>query len=279
MLTKSTSQLFQTEAEVLLRTIEAAWPRDELLLAIDRANRTALRNWLKLYQSPANSGTLEQVKHFLETFYHLCSVHQWQLASRVLAVAMPEGEFHNQLGIWGHFQEQIQVYQQLIERISPTLDLVFLNGLGTIYFMLKDCDRAMEYFNRCLEMSRNTENLYWQGSVLGNLASVHNFLGRKAQAIRDYEESLQIASEIEDWQMQSNALGNLGVVYREIGQFQQALTYHQQDLALSRQLHNQHAESYALANIGLIYFYWGNYAIAEMYYQQDLELTQLIQDD
>jgi tetratricopeptide (TPR) repeat protein len=171
MLTKSTKQSFQAEAEALLRAIDIAWPTDQPLLAVDRANRTALRNWLKRYHSPANSGTLEQVKHFLETFHHLCSINQWQLASRVLAVPMSGGELHNQLSIWGHFQAQIQLYQQLLSRISPDLDLVFLNGLGGVYFMLKDCSQAMDYFDQAFKLSVECKSLYWQGSILGNIAS------------------------------------------------------------------------------------------------------------
>ena len=201
MLTNSTSYSFQVEADALLREIDGAWLREEPLSAVDRANRTALRNWLKRYHPPTNSNTLEQVKHFLEAFYHLCSIAQWQLASRVLAVPMAEGELHNQLGIWGHFQTQIQLYQQLLHQLSPNLDLVFLNGLGSVYFMLKDCDRAMEYFDRAFRLSIESRSSYWQGSIFGNLASVHDFLGNKTEAIHCYEESLKIASAIEDLQM------------------------------------------------------------------------------
>jgi hypothetical protein len=56
-----TNQPFQVEAEALLREIDTAWPSREGLLSVDRANRTALRNWLKRYHSPADSVTLQQV--------------------------------------------------------------------------------------------------------------------------------------------------------------------------------------------------------------------------
>lgn len=114
----------------------------------ERANYKAVKNWLTKYQPKAEATNLEQTKGFLESFHHLCEVAAWEEATELLLLRVNvvntelKGSqidpLHLQLGRWGYYSVQIQLYKQLSGHWTPETEMVCLNGLGLVYQSLGD---------------------------------------------------------------------------------------------------------------------------------------------
>ncbi|HBK64188.1 MAG TPA: hypothetical protein DD000_11870, partial [Cyanobacteria bacterium UBA11166] len=107
------------------------------------AHYMAVENWLTEYKPQPNANNLEKVRGFLEAFHHLCEVEAWETASKILfsQTNLPNTkELHKQLGTWGYYREQIELYSRILNKSNPELDCILLHGLGWGYCYLGKSD-------------------------------------------------------------------------------------------------------------------------------------------
>lgn len=81
--------------------------------ATRRTHCQAIVNWLTRYRLPAEPSNFEQVKGFVEAFYHLCAMEEWERALTLISVRlnMPTQEMlYYQLKLWGYAQERTALY-------------------------------------------------------------------------------------------------------------------------------------------------------------------------
>jgi hypothetical protein len=51
---------------------------------------------------------------YLEAFHHLCELEDWETASKILFIPLDtptKDALVNQLGVWGYYREQIDLYK------------------------------------------------------------------------------------------------------------------------------------------------------------------------
>ena len=80
-----------------------------------RTHYRAISNWLTQYQPPSNASNLDKIKGYIEAFYHLCELEDWEKCWTIIYSRLNlinQEELHNQLGIWGYAQEQIKLYEK-----------------------------------------------------------------------------------------------------------------------------------------------------------------------
>jgi hypothetical protein len=74
---------------------------------------TAVEYYLTVEDEPPHNATnLEKVRGYLEAFYHLSEVEDWQRAKAVMGCQLDtptQEELHQQLGTWGYYQEQSEL--------------------------------------------------------------------------------------------------------------------------------------------------------------------------
>ncbi|NEZ58686.1 tetratricopeptide repeat protein [Adonisia turfae] len=196
---------------------------------VERANYKAVQNWLISYQPYTEASNLKHMKGLLEAFHHLCSVNQWKLAAELLFLPIQvvnrplEGAIteplHMQLGHWGQYPIQIQLYKKLFGHSTPETDMVCLNGLGLAHQSLGNYNQAIDYHSQHLMLASQLEDLDAQQNGLCNLGNLCGLLGQYDAATTYYEQALVLARQLNDQQGEGELLGNLGVVMRSQRQF------------------------------------------------------------
>lgn len=147
------------------------------------AHRRAARNWLTRPIPTKDGSNLERVKGYIQTFYHLGDSDAWEAATYLLSSPAPQTTtaFHHQLGLWGYYQTQVEIYRQALGTLDlPAAyrwDSTCLNGLGNAYQELGDLPRAAHYHTQHLHLARHGDDLLNQGLALGNLGMVYDLSG------------------------------------------------------------------------------------------------------
>jgi tetratricopeptide (TPR) repeat protein len=81
---------------------------------------------------------------------------------------------------------------------------------------------------------------------LGNLGIAYADLGQTERAIEFYEQQLGITREIGDRRGEGSALGSLGNAYVVLGQTQRAVEFYEQVLPIFREIGDRRGEGNAL---------------------------------
>lgn len=113
-------------------------------------------------------------------------------------------------------------------------------------------------------------------AMLGDLGLAHNDIGQLEKAIEYYEQALAISREIRDQFAEGNHLGNLGLAYSAISQFEKAIGYFEKAIPISRKTGNQRGEANHLNNLGDAYFRLSQVEKAFGYYEQALAISREI---
>jgi hypothetical protein len=127
--------------------IDLAAPEFRELSPCKRAQYRAVKNWLTRYKVKPDASNLEKVRGYLEAFHHLCEVEDWERASQILFTHLktPTNQaLHNQLGHWGYYLEQIEIYSRILHKVATSTSS-FLNGLGNANQALGKYEIAIEY--------------------------------------------------------------------------------------------------------------------------------------
>jgi len=109
--------------------------------------------------------------------------------------------------------------------------------------------RALEIFERKLEMARRHRLLTDQATALGNIARANHDLGRYAEAEAAIDESLAICRGIGDPYLEYYILYILAEAYEAQGKLTEAERCYRDDLALARQLGDKPGEQGLLEDI------------------------------
>ncbi|MCP6760554.1 MAG: tetratricopeptide repeat protein, partial [Fischerella sp. CENA71] len=159
------------------------------------AHQQAIYHYLKnIKQKPWH--TIEDVKEYLEIFYHWYQLENYDSAFNILRAC---DDF---LTLRGYYTVKVDVYGQLIA---------------------------------AWEKIGDRENLHSCAS-LTSLGNAYNSLGEYQTAINFHQQSLEIATQIGDRSGQEASLGNLGVAYKSLGEYQQAIQFYKQSLEIATQI-------------------------------------------
>lgn len=153
-----------------------------------------------------------------------------------------------------------------------------LTSLGIAYYCLGQFQRAIDFHEQSLAISREISDRKREANSLGSLGNAYNSLGQFQRAIDCHEQHRMIAYEIGDKQGEANALGNLGSVYRSLEKFQQAIIFHEQCREINREVGNQREEAIALGNLGNVYHCLEQFQQAINLHEQSLLIKREIGD-
>jgi len=217
------------------------------------AHHTATKMWFTAYKPGLDTSNLERVKGYLEAFHHLCEVEDWIRASAILAIRLntpTNNELHNQLGVWGYYKEQLDLYNKLLNKLNSSWNSICYYGLGNVYYSLGDYAGAIKYHKQDLAIAQKIGDRSGEGKALGNLGIAHRCRGDYALAIKYHQQDLAIAREIGDRSGEGKALGNLGMVYNSLGDYTQGIDYHQHYLDIAQEIGDRFGEGIALCSLG-----------------------------
>lgn len=89
----------------------------------------------------------------------------------------------------------------------------------------EDLNKALDNFNKSLQLIRRTKDEKIEVRVLNNIGSAHNDLEIYNEALRYFQESYEKAKEIQDAEAMSMVLNNIGIVHFKRGDYKNSLTF------------------------------------------------------
>ena len=101
----------------------------------------------------------------------------------------------------------------------------FQNALGIAYYSLGDFQKAIEYHERHLKISKEVGDRAGEGKAYCNLGIAYYSLGDFQEAIEYYKGNLKISKEVGNKAEKGKAYCNLGIAYYSLGDFQKAIEY------------------------------------------------------
>ncbi|MBE7385861.1 MAG: tetratricopeptide repeat protein [Leptolyngbya sp. SIO1E4] len=244
-----------------------------------RAQYVAAINWLCRYAPKQSLKNIDQVKGELEAFYHLCAVSDWTCAHQLVFAPTTDSEteeLHERLFNWGYYREQQQLYTSLLHKIDREVDLVCLNGLGSLHDVLGDALQALNYHQQSLALAQTVGNAQAEATALGNLGNAYLSLGHPERSLKLYQQHLEKARIAGNRRSVGIALGNLGNVYRILEDYERAIDCIQQRLAVAREVRDRHGEGDAYGNLGSVYALQGRLEEALLLQQQAIAIAQEI---
>ncbi len=158
------------------------------------AHQQAIAYYSSMAQEPPWQ-TLDDLKEYLEIFYHLCQLGEYAIADEILSDC---NEF---LYLRGYYSTIVELNQKLVQVWQP----------------------------------RDNEEKESLGWALTRLGGAYHSLGQFHNAIQSHKKSLNIDQEIGDRSGSGKALGNLGLAYYSLGDFHTAIDYHQQHLNIAQE--------------------------------------------
>ena len=263
-----------------------AWNRKVFSFKTNRANLIAnsnsivyLDDFVENLELPAKRSRIELLLHLLDEYNSSSEEEKKNNSSTISNIYNELGEAYYSLG---GYDKAINYLQQSLE-ISRELgdrhgEGKSLNSLGNAYHSLGEYQRAIDYYQQSLAISRELGDRNGEAKSLNNLGSAYRYLGEYQRAIEYYQQSLAISQEIGDRHGEGASLNNLGSAYLSLGEYQRAIDFHQQTLAIQRQIGDRYGEGLSLNNLGNAYHSLGEYQRAIDYYQQSLEISRELGD-
>ena len=178
----------------------------------------------------------------------------------------------------GDFQKAIEYHERHLNISKQVGDRAgeghAYGNLGNGFYSLGDFQKAIEYHERHLKISKEVGGKAEEGKAYGNLGNAYQSLGDFQKAIEYHERHLKISKEKGDRAGEGGAYCNLGIAYRNLGNFQKAIEYHERHLKISKEKGDRAGEGGAYGNLGNAYLCLGDFQKAIEYHERHLKISK-----
>lgn len=151
-------------------------------------------------------------------------------------------------------------------------------NIGSLHQTLGNYDKAYDYLNQAFEINFKEGN---QDAMISSLIQLGSFYHEKKNwesALRYYNWANDEARELGQQGSISSILNNIGEIYRETGKYEKAEEFYEQSLAIDRALGNQQAISVVFNNLGLIHQLREKFQKAMEYFNNSHVIAKILGD-
>ncbi len=190
-----------------------------------RPHYRAIINWLTKYKPSLEASNLEKVKSYLEVCYHLFELEAWEIAINLLSVRLntfSNQELGVQLGDWGYYREQINLYSKLLGKRDQQIDALCLKNLGTAYRWLTDFKEAQNHLDQSLALFQRLEDKEKSAEILHELGLLQADNGKDLEALVYYAQALVTFREIKQYHSIASVLDDIARVYTNQNNYAEA---------------------------------------------------------
>lgn len=138
-----------------------------------------------------------------------------------------------------------------------------LSVKGVAYEMTGKLDRALEYANQALVLSKELDLNIETIEILSHLYSIYYEKGNLGLAQESCENCLKLAKQIDYKTYKSFCYTALGVICYIKGEIDQAVTYHKQALEIATTLKDDYLMGACYVNLGEAYIQQGEFDLAQ----------------
>jgi tetratricopeptide (TPR) repeat protein len=176
----------------------------------------------------------------------------------------------NSLRVWDIIEKSRNDLKYFIRKSKSSS----LGNIGTVYEELGEYDKAIIYFNACLELKRKINDTQGIGITLGSIGTTHYFKNDLSQARTYYQKALDIFLSSDDKDNASIFTGNLAVVLMDENKLEEAIILLKKGIEIDKEIQKNRGVASKMGNIGLIYTKLNNYSNAEKYLKEALKLSK-----
>jgi len=164
------------------------------------------------------------------------------------------GVLNNSLG---HSQKALEYYQQVIEISRQTgqkaCRLTALGNIGVIYLRKNRIKDALEYYKAALNMAEEIGNKRQIARMLINIGVAHAELNDSETARINYLKALDLSRELNVLQFQASILSNLGSDYLTMNETGKAMEVLREALFIFEKLDDKENIAVSLGEIAAVY--------------------------
>lgn len=120
--------------------------------------------------------------------------------------------------------------RRLVE--DPLDQLPAISGLGHASFRMQDWHGANNAFSEALRIAESIQDLYWMASSLAMLALTARNLQEYARALEYYDRGIEIARRNGDQMQAAHFMQQMGSLYEEMKEWNRAFSSYQEALAM-----------------------------------------------
>uniref|UniRef100_A0A7V0Z4N1 Tetratricopeptide repeat protein n=1 Tax=candidate division WOR-3 bacterium TaxID=2052148 RepID=A0A7V0Z4N1_UNCW3 len=165
----------------------------------------------------------------------------------------------------------LKIYAKKIESIG-------CNSLGAIFWTRGEYDKAINLFQKRLDISKKLGDKRGIGMACNSLGNLYSANGEYEKAIKLFQRKIEISKEIGDVQGISIGSGNLGFVYHHKGEYDKALKLYQEKLKISEEIGDIQSIAVACGGMGDVYFNQGECEKAFELFKRYLKVCKKIGD-
>jgi tetratricopeptide (TPR) repeat protein len=160
-----------------------------------------------------------------------------------------------------------------------------LGNLGLVYQDKGEWDKAIEFYNKDLEISKKIGDVedpireHGMAQTYGNLGNVYQLKEERDKAIEFYRKALKEFEKIGDEHGMAQTYGNLGSVYGSKGKWNKASEFYHKTLKGFEKIRDDHGIAQTYMNLGNVYGSKGNWDKAIEFYSKALKGFEKIGDE
>ncbi|MDI6810854.1 MAG: tetratricopeptide repeat protein [archaeon] len=148
-----------------------------------------------------------------------------------------------------------RINEYLLERVRDKEEKAdILLELGVIFYYSGDLDKALEYYEKALELNDELGMKEGIAAVFGNIGAVYFTKGELDKALQYFEKALKLNEELGNKKGMANQLGNMGVLYFTKGELDKASGSYKKALKIFEESGIKEGIATLLGNIGALYF-------------------------
>lgn len=111
-------------------------------------------------------------------------------------------------------------------------------NIGDVYIAMKEFDKAIEYFNKYMEVNKGLGNIYSVPEVFANLGNAWQMKGDSEKAFFYFTEGITVCRETGNLNTEAACLAGLGSYYSEKEMGDTALVYFKRAIEIHEQIGN-----------------------------------------
>ena len=229
-------------------------------------------------------GNYEQMETLaLESINYCLNYQHFILAIDAYLILIESKERREFFSKAGEFCNEVEYF---LTKLVNNADCVFLHRKiwlllfrGRIEWWNSNYEFALEYFEKCLELSKKIDNSYDIAVSLRNIALVIDSKD-KEKSFTYQNQALTIFRKINNSYQVSWSLQNLGhFIASELNDYELALTYFNESLTIREKFGNKYFIYYNLINIGTIHEYKGEFDDALEYYKKGWKIGKELNNE
>jgi CHAT domain-containing protein/uncharacterized protein HemY len=178
----------------------------------------------------------------------------------------------------GEYPKALQTYQRVLEIRRKLGDKAgigqTLNNIGQVYNSLQQNDKALEILQQALTIRREIKDRAGEGETLDILGAVYLILEQDEKSLETLQQALAIRREVKDRNGEAATLSKMGFTYVFLKKQEQGLKLLQEALALHQELKDKFQEGFTLFRIGQVYWNADDYPRALEWYNKSLTVNR-----